>query len=134
MKIVFLVIDALPNDLVGDEWTPNLWEMVKNGGWNSKGGKAVLFRAMPLCRVSMPEGWSDGALVYRWPALHSHSMSPVSLRPRSASPCRPCGRPPALAVAPRTPPADLWHSRCPSPLPGVTPHSSLSFKRSITGP
>ena len=45
MKIVFLVIDALPNDLVGDEWTPNLWEMVKNGGWNSKGGKAVLSTA-----------------------------------------------------------------------------------------
>tara|TARA_B100001778_G_scaffold3313_1_gene2832 strand:- start:387 stop:1418 length:1032 start_codon:yes stop_codon:yes gene_type:complete len=45
VKIVFLVIDALPNQLVGVEWTPNLWKLIKAGGWNSKGGQAVLSTA-----------------------------------------------------------------------------------------
>jgi len=45
MKVVFVVIDALPNDLVSKEWTPNLWELLSDGGWNALGGKSVLSTA-----------------------------------------------------------------------------------------
>jgi hypothetical protein len=45
MQVVFVVIDALPNQWVTPEWTPNLWELVTEGGWNSRGGKAVLSTA-----------------------------------------------------------------------------------------
>lgn len=45
MQVVFVVIDALPNQWVTPEWTPNLWELVTEGGWNPRGGKAVLSTA-----------------------------------------------------------------------------------------
>lgn len=45
MRVVFVIIDALPNRLVSKEWTPNLWEVAQAGGWNSEGGRAVLSTA-----------------------------------------------------------------------------------------
>lgn len=45
MRVVFVVIDALPNQWVGPEWTPNLWHLVEAGGWNPEGGRAVLSTA-----------------------------------------------------------------------------------------
>ena len=45
MRVVFVVIDALPNHLVSERWTPNLWQMTQSGGWNRNGGRAVLSTA-----------------------------------------------------------------------------------------
>ena len=45
MKVVFVIIDALPNRLVSEELTPNLWQLAMGGGWNPKGGRAVLSTA-----------------------------------------------------------------------------------------
>ena len=45
MRVIFVVIDALPNQWVGEEWTPNLWSLVQGGGWNPSGGRAVLSTA-----------------------------------------------------------------------------------------
>ncbi len=45
MKIIFVVIDALPNRWVSEKWTPNLWEIAMEGGWNPLGGRAVLSTA-----------------------------------------------------------------------------------------
>jgi len=45
MKVVFVVIDALPNSLVSQEWTPNLWDLITEGDWNSSGGRSVLSTA-----------------------------------------------------------------------------------------
>ena len=45
MRVVFVIIDALPNRLVSKEWTPNLWKLAEEGGWNSEGGRAVLSTA-----------------------------------------------------------------------------------------
>ena len=45
MKVVFVIIDALPNRLVNEELTPNLWQLAMEGGWNTKGGRAVLSTA-----------------------------------------------------------------------------------------
>ena len=45
MRVVFIIIDALPNHLVSSEWTPNLWNLLSEGGWNASGGKSVLSTA-----------------------------------------------------------------------------------------
>ena len=45
MKVVFVIIDALPNRLVSEELTPNLWLLAMEGGWNPRGGRAVLSTA-----------------------------------------------------------------------------------------
>ena len=45
MRVIFVVIDALPNHWVSEEWTPNLWALLKSGGWNPSGGRAVLSTA-----------------------------------------------------------------------------------------
>jgi len=45
MKVFFVVIDALPNSLVSNEWTPNLWNLASEGSWNKEGGQAVLSTA-----------------------------------------------------------------------------------------
>lgn len=45
MRVVFVVIDALPNQWVGPVWTPHLWSVVEQGGWNPDGGTAVLSTA-----------------------------------------------------------------------------------------
>ena len=45
MKVVFVIIDALPNRLVNEELTPNLWQLAMGGGWNPRGGRAVLSTA-----------------------------------------------------------------------------------------
>lgn len=45
MRVIFVVIDALPNQWVSEKWTPNLWEIAMNGGWSPKGGRAVLSTA-----------------------------------------------------------------------------------------
>ncbi len=45
MKVIFVVIDALPNRWVSDKWTPNLWEIAMEGGWNPRGGRAVFSTA-----------------------------------------------------------------------------------------
>jgi Type I phosphodiesterase / nucleotide pyrophosphatase len=45
MRVVFVVIDALPNQWVGPVWTPHLWRLVTGGGWNPDGGRAVLSTA-----------------------------------------------------------------------------------------
>ena len=42
MHVVFVVIDALPNQWVGPEWIPNLWALASAGGWNPDGGQAIL--------------------------------------------------------------------------------------------
>ena len=38
MRVAFVIIDALPNRLVSEELTPNLWQLAMEGGWNPKGG------------------------------------------------------------------------------------------------
>ena len=45
VRVVFTVIDALPNHWVGPEWTPHLWSLVDTGGWNPEGGQAILSTA-----------------------------------------------------------------------------------------
>lgn len=45
MRVVFVVIDALPNLWVGPESTPNLWALASDGGWQPAGGRAVLSTA-----------------------------------------------------------------------------------------
>ena len=45
MRVIFVVIDALPNHWVSEEWTPNLWALLKSGGWSPSGGRAVLSTA-----------------------------------------------------------------------------------------
>ena len=45
MRVIFVVIDALPNQWVSEEWTPNLWALSQSGGWNPSGGRAVLSTA-----------------------------------------------------------------------------------------
>tara|TARA_B100000953_G_C17964772_1_gene404202 strand:+ start:46 stop:1077 length:1032 start_codon:yes stop_codon:yes gene_type:complete len=45
MRVIFVVIDALPNRWVGEKWTPNLWKVLGDGGWNPSGGRAVLSTA-----------------------------------------------------------------------------------------
>ena len=47
-EVIFVVIDALPNHWVSEEWTPNLWALLKSGGWNPSGGRAVLSTATYL--------------------------------------------------------------------------------------
>ena len=45
MRVIFVVIDALPNKWVSEKWTPNLWALSQSGGWNPSGGRAVLSTA-----------------------------------------------------------------------------------------
>ena len=45
VQVVFVVIDALPNQWVGPVWTPHLWAVAGAGGWNPDGGRAVLTTA-----------------------------------------------------------------------------------------
>lgn len=45
VRVVFVVIDALPNQWVGPVWTPNLWSVVDGGGWQPEGGTAILSTA-----------------------------------------------------------------------------------------
>ncbi len=45
MRVVFVVIDALPNRWVSAEWTPCLWDVIQNGHHNPHGGRAVLSTA-----------------------------------------------------------------------------------------
>ena len=52
MKVVFVIIDALPNRLVNEELTPNLWQLAMEGGWNPSGGRAVL--SLSLIHISEP--------------------------------------------------------------------------------
>jgi hypothetical protein len=41
MRVVFVVIDALPNHWVGPRWTPHLWRLIATGGHHPEGGRAV---------------------------------------------------------------------------------------------
>jgi alkaline phosphatase D len=45
MRVVFVIIDALPNHWVGPDHTPHLWQLASEGGWNPAGGEAVLSTA-----------------------------------------------------------------------------------------
>ena len=58
MKVMFVVIDALPNSLVCEEWTPNLWGVVNEGNWNPSGGRAVLSTATYPNHASFATGRS----------------------------------------------------------------------------
>lgn len=44
IRVVFLIQDSLPNDMVGPEHTPTLWDLISgtDGGWNPDGGRSVL--------------------------------------------------------------------------------------------
>ena len=83
MRVVFVIIDALPNQWVGPVWTPHLWKLATEGGWNRRGGTAVLSTATYPNHASFATGRepaSHGILVNRvWNGeefVSSHTVGP----------------------------------------------------------
>jgi Type I phosphodiesterase / nucleotide pyrophosphatase len=84
MRVVFVIIDALPNQWVGPESTPHLWKLASAGGWNSQGGRAVLSTATYPNHATFVTGRSPashGILVNRvWNGeefVGSHTVGPI---------------------------------------------------------
>ncbi len=84
MRVVFVVIDALPNQWVGPVWTPHLWRLVAEGGWHPEGGRAVLSTATYPNHASFVTGRepaSHGIFVNRvWDGTRfvgSHEVGPA---------------------------------------------------------
>lgn len=60
MRVVFVVIDALPLRLVGPTWTPNLHRLGEDGGTHPEGGRAVLSTATYPNHATFATGTTPG--------------------------------------------------------------------------
>lgn len=83
-RVVFVVVDALPLDLVGPEHTPNLAQLAAEGGSNPDGGRAVLSTATYPNHASFATGLAPvdhGILVNRvWNGTEFRPASDVGPR------------------------------------------------------
>lgn len=83
-RVVFVVIDALPVDLVGEEHTPHLVQLAAEGGSNPEGGRAVLSTATYPNHASFATGLAPvdhGILVNRvWDGREFRPASEIGPR------------------------------------------------------
>ncbi|GIR37974.1 MAG: hypothetical protein CM15mP49_33590 [Actinomycetota bacterium] len=47
MKVVFVIIDALPNRLVSEELTPNLWQLAMEGDGIPGRSSCIIYSHLP---------------------------------------------------------------------------------------
>jgi hypothetical protein len=102
-RVVFVVIDALPVDLVGTAHTPNLARLAAGGGTNPRGGRAVLTTATYPNHATFATGLAPvahGILVNRvWNGTEFRPASEIGPRGDTIfNAARRVGRSSAIAV------------------------------------